>query len=452
MTKRPFARLSLLCILFAAFSVNPVRAQAPPVLPELTYKRLLNDLQVIVASSPGTGENMTIGLVLRYGSAFDPAEKGGLANLITHMIGKATADRSAQDIQSELEYLDARLETSCDWDGIRVVLHGQSSRFERSLLLLYQVVGEAQFSEESLVQEKAENLQDIAKPEDPRQRIRTQFTSELFRGTTFGRNLRGSKASLQNISLGDLRYFYRRYFSSGAASLVIVSSAPAQQVLQKATRIWGVWVKKDDVPFTFLPPREVAAKNLFLEDDPASPAAQFVLGNLAPRRDDPNYYAVVLAGRIMQERLTKELPTSLVTVGVEGRRMSGPLYVQGQAAADQAIAEMNKVLELAETAKNSGFTQEELSAAQSRWIAEFNDNLASTDGICKSILESELYRLGTNYGATFTELVRRNGPDVVKEAAKEWLFPGGVNIFVRGPAAILKPGLDSLGSVKVVKP
>jgi len=295
-------------------------------------------------------------------------------------------------------------------------------------------------------------LAEIARPDDPRQRIRTQFANELFRGTTYGRNLRGSKPSLQNIALGDVRYFYRRYFSSGAASLIVAGSAPVQQVLQKATRIWGVWVKKEDVPYTFLPPREVAAKNIFLEDDPASPAAQFVLGNLWPRRDDPSYYAVVIAARILQGRLTKMLPTSLVTVGFEGRRMTGPFYIQGQAAADQAIGEIQKILGLAETAKESGFGAEEISETQNKWIEEFNESLSTTDGICKSILDSELYRLGTNYATNFPEFVRRNGPDAVKGAAKEWFFPGGANIFVRGPAAALKPGLESLGTVKTIAP
>jgi zinc protease len=452
MTKLPVRQIFLCCIILLAFSSSAAWAQKSAGLPELTFKRLLNDLQVIVASTPGMGESMTIGLVLRYGSAFDLADKGGLANLVSRLIGKATMDRSPQDIQSELEFLGATLEVRCDWDGIQFMLHGQSSKFERSMLLLYQLVGEAQFSDEEFAKVKAEILAEIARAEDPRQRIRTQFVNELFRGTTYGRNLRGSKASLQNIAMGDVRYFYRRYFSSGAASLIVTGSAPVQQVLQKATRIWGVWVKKEDIPYTFLPPREVAARNIFLEDDPASPAAQFVLGNLWPRRDDPNYYAVAIAARILQERLTKSLPTSLVTVGFEGRRMTGPFYVQGQAAADQAIGEIQKILELAESAKDSGFSVEEVSEIQIKWIDEFNEGLASTDGICKSILDSELYRLGTNYATNFPEFVRRNGPDAVKGAAKEWLFPGGANIFVRGPAATLKPGLESLGTVKAIAP
>lgn len=282
--------------------------------------------------------------------------------------------------------------------------------------------------------------------------MRTQFETALFRGTSYGRPLRGTQASVQNITAGDVRLFYRRFFSPNSAALAVVGSAPQAQVLQKATRIWGVWVRRDEVPFSFLPPRNPSSRNVFFQDDPNSPAAQFILGNLWPRREDPEYYSASVAARLLQERLTKALPTSLLTVGSDPRRMTGPFYVQGQAAADQAVGEITKILQVVEEFKAAAVAPEDLAVAQKRWIEEFNSNYKSVAGICEVILDSELYRLGTNYAASFPELVRRCDPDTVKNAAKEWVFPGGVVIFVRGPAASLKAGLASLGDIQPLAP
>jgi len=444
-------------LLFAALMVAglydaPAQTPQPAVLPDLNYKRLLNDLKVIVATTPSTGDDLTIGLVLRYGSAYDPAEKGGLAHLVSRMFMKGTADRSAQEIQDELKYLTATLDLRCDWDGMYFMLRTQTQNFERALLLLYQVVGEAQFTDEDFAKTKAEIIQELEKREDPRNRLRTQLEATLFRGTTYGRQLRGSRASLQNITLGDVRLFYRRFFSSGSASLVAAGSAPVSQVMQKATRIWGVWVKKDEVPFTFLSPREPAARNIYLRDDPATPAAQFILGGIWPRRDDPSYYPSILAARILQDRVTKTLPTSLLTVGAEGRRLPGLFYIQGQAAAEQAVEEIRRILDLVEALKESNVTTDELTEAQNRWINEFNQGQTTTESVCQMIMDSELYRLGTNYAASFTDIVRRTGPDSVKEAAKEWLLPGGVVIMVHGPAGVLRPELEKLGQVQSIAP
>ncbi len=395
---------------------------------------------------------MTLGWVLRYGSAFDPAGKGGLTYLLSQILGKATLDKTSKDIQSELNLLGAELQVQSDWDRIVILLRGHSATFERALLLLYQIVGEAQFLQEDLDAARAERLSQLEGPEDPRQRVRSQFEIELFSGMTYGRSPRGSRDTLENIILGDLKRFYSRYFSSNEAALVIAASAPAEVVLQKAARIWGVWVRKEAVPFTFLPPRAPASRSVVFEDDPQSPAAQFALGSLCPSRGDSAYGAVMLASRVLQERLTRALPTSLLTVSLDARRMPGPFYIQGQAAADQAVEQILKVLETVEELKTSGISTEELQAAQARWIQDFQQGIGSSDSVCNYLLEAEVYRLGTNYIAMFEDAVRRYDPDAVRQAAKEWLLPDGLLLLVRGPAVSLKPGLSALGNLRQSAP
>ncbi len=452
MTMRHSAKILFVLIVASSLPAVKVAAQPQTALPELSFKRLLNELQITVASTPYLGENMTIGVSVHYGSAFDPADKGGLTNLMARMLGRATIDKSFKDIRDELSYIGANLDVQCDWDGIRLLLRTQSPMFERALLILYQIVGEAQFNAEDLAAVKQEILQRMQQPEDPRQRIQGQFETALFRGTTYGRPLVGTKATIDRITLGDVRLFYRAHFSSDTAALTVVGSAPAPLMLQKATRIWGVWVKKEEIPSTFLPPRAPSSRTVFLENDPNSPAAQFIMGNLWPRREEPAYCPAVLAARIFEQRLTKALPTSLLSVKAEGRRLPGPFDVQAQAAADQAAGQIQKVIETAESLKASGVTPEELAEAQAKWMEEFNKSLASTDGICNLILDSELYRLGTNYAVTFPDLVRRTDADAVKKAAKEWIFPGGMIIVVRGPASVLKPILELLGPLQQLTP
>ena len=68
--------------------------------PEFSSRRLLNDLQVTVAHTKQFGSSMTMGLVIRYGAAFDPDGKGGLTGIVTRMLMKVAADRSEQDIKA----------------------------------------------------------------------------------------------------------------------------------------------------------------------------------------------------------------------------------------------------------------------------------------------------------------------------------------------------------------
>jgi zinc protease len=430
-------------------------AQAQRVqLPELSTKRLMNDLQVSVATTPRLGDSMAIGLVLRYGAAFDPlwADKAGVASLLSNMFMQATIDMSAKDIQDEMALLGAKIEISCDWDGFRFLLRGQSSRMERSLLLLYRIIGEAQFNDSDFAAAKQSVIQSLQNPPDPRKKIHSQLESVLFKGTTYGRSIQGTPQSVSKITIGDIRLFYQKYFSPSEASLVIVGNVAPSIVLQRASRIWGVWVRGDDVPFTFAPPREPAGRKILVEDDPSSPAAQFILGNLFPRREDPAYVEAVLAAGVLQERLTKVLPTSLLTVGSDGRRIASLFFIQGQAAADQAIDQIVKIEKAAEDLKSSLVSNEELAAVQKRLIDEFNRALGTTDGLCGIMLDSELYHLGSNYAAGYPEIVRRCDAAALKEAANDYIFPGGLILLLRGPTVTLKPALEPLGSFESLAP
>jgi zinc protease len=430
----------------------PALAQTPVPLPELNSRRLLNDLHITVASTRHTGESMTIGLVVHYGSAFDPSDKSGLVNLISKMFMRATTDKTAKGIQDELAYLGATLEIRSDWDGFRFVLNGDSSKCERALLLLYQVVAEAQFTDADFKAVKDSILQSIQRPPDPRQRIRRQLENALFSGTTFGRPIEGDVRSVSAITIGDVRAFYRKFFSPGHASLLVVGNVSSSLVLQRAARIYGIWVRNDEIPFTFLPPKMPAGRQIFLEDDPGSPAAQFVVGNLFPRREDPEFIGALLAAQIFQERLTKLLPNSLLTVGYDGRRIASPFYVQGQAAADQAVNELQNIRNAADQIKGAPPAKEELEAAQQKVIANFNRELLTTAGIGRIMLDAELYRLGSNYAVLFPDQVLRYDIDSLKEAANSWIFSGGEVILIRGPAATLKPLLEVLGSTRPLGP
>jgi zinc protease len=425
----------------------PAAAQKTQPLPELSSKRLLNDLQVTVANTPNFGEGMAIGLVVRYGSYFDPSGKAGVAKLLSRLFLKATIDQTAKDIRDELAYLEASIDVQCDWDGFRFILQAPSSRVERSLLLLYRVVAEAQFNDADFAAEKKILLDNLQKPPDPRQQTRERLEKALLVGTSHARPIEGTEASVSGLTAGDVRFFYNKYLSPNQASLAIVGDVPAQQVLQRATRIWGVWVRKDDIPFTFVQPRRPAGRQIYIEDDPASPAAQFIMGNLFPRREDPAYGSALVAAYIFQERLTKLLPTSLLTVGSAGRRLASPFYVQGQAAAEQAVEQVRNIESAAEEMKASLVSKEELEGARKAVTEEFINQLTTPAGLCGVLMDAELYRLGSNYATTYPDRILRCDADAVRQAAKSYFFPEGEVLIIRGPSAVLRPLLNPLGTI-----
>ncbi len=115
------------------------------------------------------------------------------------------------------------------------------------------------------------------------------------------------------------------------------------------------------------------------------------------------------------------------------------------------IGEIAKIMDAVDSFKDSVVSAEEATKAQDQWIEEFSKAIGSTEGICSALLDAELYRLGVNYLATFPDFVRRSDPSMIKDAAKRSFFPNGLILLVRGPAAILQPQLEVLGTVQLIK-
>ena len=443
--KRAAALAALICACALA-------SAAQSAIPELSSRRLLNDLQVTVAHTRQFGDSVTMGLVIRYGAAFDPEGKGGLTNLVARMLMKATADRTERDILAEIESLNVSIDIRCDWDGIRILLRGPSAGFERALLLLQQIVSEARFEEADFNAVKQSILDELQRPPDPRRRIHGQFETMLFQGTTYGRPLEGTPESVSAITLGDVRYFYRRFFSPNQAALQIVGNIEPAAALRRIARIWGIWIRNDEIPFEFARPRNLSGREVYVENDRDSPAVQFVLGGMFPRHEEPDYINAVLAARVLEDRINKLLPTSLLTVASEGRRLASPFYIQGQAAVDQALDQIRDVHAVIEEMKQAPVKDEELAAARQKLVEEFNRELGTADGLCNILLDAELYRLGSNYISFFLDRVRRSEAEAVRRSAAAWFFPDGEILLIRGSLPLLKTRLDSLGTIQLLEP
>ena len=112
------------------------------------------------------------------------------------------------------------------------------------------------------------------------------------------------------------------------------------------------------------------------------------------------------------------------------------------------IEQLLKIESVAEEMKLSLVTKEELDAARNKVIEEFNRELGSAEGLCGIMLEAELYQLGSNYASMYPDLLRRCDADAIKQAAKNLLFPNGEVLLMRGPAVVLKPVLNPLGTLR----
>ena len=113
--------------------------------------------------------------------------------------------------------------------------------------------------------------------------------------------LRSSGASgvAQETDGKDLADFHSTYYRPNNAILAIVGDVTLKDVMPKLEKAFGGW-EKGDVPVTTIPAAPAqAVSRIFLIDRPGSVQTVLQLGTLGIERTSPDYFAVLLADRVL---------------------------------------------------------------------------------------------------------------------------------------------------------
>lgn len=246
------------------------------------------------------------------GSAYDPADKVGLASLTRGLLDAGAGGMSEESIADKLADTGARLSGATDLDRANLSLRTLSSRAERdaALDLLRAIVQQPEFPAQALAREKARTVANI-KDEDtrPDSIAIKRFYTALYPGHPYGYNATAETVSA--ISRDDVASFYRGYYSAARSSVAIVGDvtrAEAEAIAQKLTEGLPAAsaVAAATVPEVTLPQRETVKV--------AHPATQshIYVGVPGLKREDPDYFPLlvgnyILGGGGFESRLLNEV-------------------------------------------------------------------------------------------------------------------------------------------------
>jgi zinc protease len=153
MTRRPSAILlmAVLALTVAAHAQKPDRSTpptpaAPPALklPPVQKHTLANGLAVWIIEQhevPLVQANM----IIRAGSAADPAGKYGVASMTANMLDEGAGGKTALELADAIEFLGAQLGTSSTFDYSAVRLSAPVSKLADALPLMADVVSRPGF-------------------------------------------------------------------------------------------------------------------------------------------------------------------------------------------------------------------------------------------------------------------------------------------------------------------
>lgn len=390
---------------------------------------------------------VSMSAAFRGGTALDPADKRGLANMAADLLDEGAGDLDSTAFQSQVEDLAAQLHFSPGPDTISVRLRALKSKLVPSFDMLRLALTQPRFDPEPVARVRASVLNSIARE----QRSPNALASRLWWKTAFpnhpyGLSSRGTAESVDAITPDDLRGFVHNRFAKDVLIVGIVGDITPAELKPLLDSTFGA-LPDHAAPGT-VPDVTAQTKNEVEVANMPVPQSVVVFGEPGLKRNDPDWYAALLdlnilgsgglASRVTLEVREKRGLAYSVSASLDPLDHAG--VVLGQAGSQNANAAqaIDVIRATWKRMHDEGPTAKELADAKTYITGSFPLSLDSTGRIAGILVSIQFDHLGLDYLAKRDQLINSVTLADAKRVAKRLLSPDNLLFTVVGQPENLK--------------
>jgi zinc protease len=399
----------------------------PPV-----QRRVLPNHLVLLASGEHSLPFVTLKLLIGSGSRRDPSGEEGLAYLTAKGLLHGTSKRTINQINGDLDFLGASLNSSSGRDYATLTLRILKKDLDKGLDLFIEVLTQPTFPEEETRREVEKTLAAIQSEEDqPEDVAEKAFQKALFLNSPYGHPVEGTKESLPHITKEALVRFYRSYYHPNNAILTIVGDITDDEIKSKLIPRLEKWPMGEIPKLAFMTKFEKEQKTVKINRPITQ--ANIILGHAGVSRDNPDFYALTVmnyifggggfASRLMEEIRNKRGLAYSVASFFDPGKQRGSFQIVLQTKNASAREAITLSLQQMERIRKEPVTEKELEGAKKYLIGSFPMRLDTQAKLANFLSQVEYYGLGLNYPEKYPSLIRSITREEVLRVAKKYLHP-----------------------------
>ncbi len=444
---------------------TPVK-EAPPAsstprdikFPTIHHVTLSNGLTVDVVTKKEL-PIINLELVIKSGGAADPKGLQGLASMVADMLKEGTKKKNAAQFAEAIEFLGSHIDAVSGSETLRVRMSAMSEHLEPALSLMSEAVLTPAFDAKELEKLKTRTIDELKlKMDRPAWLARRQFQHDLYGDHPYAQ-YDTTEAAVKKVKRTDLVSFHAANFVPNNAFLVVVGDVTPEQVKDVGEKLFGKWKAKPVAETAYPAPPVRTKREIVVIDRPASVQSQIMIGNLALKRNDPDYIALMVANQVLGGSAASRLFMDLrekrsLTYGAYSRVDESPDMgafrataavrnpVTGEAL-DGFFEHLNRITK-------EPTPEPELDSAH-RFLADsFPLQIETLDSIAQLVADIRVFGLSEDYWDTFRTKIREITPASALNAAKAHITPDASLVVIVGKAAEIVPMLSKFGEVRVV--
>src|SRR5438067_3648277 len=372
-------------------------------------RTVLDNGVVLLAKRTSTTPAVAMSLAVRAGSAFDPPGRAGLTWLLSRVIDRGTAARSAAEIAEELDSRGITLTIAVTRHLFSLVCTCLADDFEPVLALVGDIVMSPTVPDDELAMRKGEVITAIRQDEDnPAVRATEALMALLYPGGhPYGRRTKGSIATVENLTRDRLLQLHASRFAPGELTAVIVGDVDLSRAIDAATHVFGGWNKAGPALLAVAPVAPPEARQRVVIPMMNKAQADIACGFVAIARRDPDYYACWLmnnvfgqysiGGRLGDSIRERQGMAYYASSALDANVVDGPLAIRAgvsPANVDRAVASIDR--EVAAIVAD-GITQKELDDSRRFLVGSIPRALETNAAIANFLQIAEFFDLGLDY-------------------------------------------------------
>ena len=441
---------------------QPDRKQPPPLgpapalkLPAIQKQLLSNGLAVWIVEHHEV-PLAQINLIVRSGSAADPIGKYGVGSLTAAMLDEGAGTRSSLDLADAIEFLGANLSTASSFDASSVRMSVPVSKLAEALPLMSDVALRPSFPVSELDRLRKERLTGLLQARDNAGAlIQLAFPRIVFGPThRYGTSANGLPATIEALTVDDLKTFYRSHFRPDNATLLVVGDLAPATALPMLEKAFGNWKADGMAPLVADVPNapQLTKRQVYLVDKPEAAQSQIRIGWVGVSRSTPDYAVLEVLNTVLGGSFTSRLNQNLrekngyaygASSGFDMRLSAGPFLaaagVQTDKTADalkEFFNELNGIL--------TPVPPDELAKARNYVALGFPGEFETTSDMARKLEELVIYNLPDTTFSNFVPSVTAVTAADLQRAAARFVQPERMAVVVVGDLKLIEGPIRAL--------
>ncbi|GLT20457.1 peptidase M16 [Vibrio zhanjiangensis] len=435
-------------------SIMPEVAEAVKAhMPPLYHIYFDNGAELLGTQSSET-PTVEIDISFPAGERYVEPGKEGLANLTATMMEEGTLESTSEELQARLDKLGSTVSISAANYTTSISISSLEENLHQTLEIVKEVLFKPAFKASDFERNKQQMLEGLVYQHQKPDWLASQATRQvLFSGTIYQRPNDGTKESVENLTLDDVKAFYRKHYTPQGAQIVVVGDINQRQIKKELAFI-DKW-RGEVAPL--LHPQVIDKKGeqkVYLIDKPGAPQSivRFVRQGL-PFDATGEVYLTQLANFNLAGNFNSRINQNLredkgYTYGASGyfaaNREVGAIVFSAQVRADTTAASIKEIQSELRKYSQQGMTDDEikfLRLAVGQQDALKYETPSQKAQLLGSILA---YSLDEDYLQQRNEIVETVSKVTLNTMAAKWFAPNDYQIIVVGDIKALKPQLESL--------